>query len=194
MSQTIYLMRHGQTLFNSQHRIQGWSDSPLTEKGVNQAKIASQYFPENQIKLESAYCSTLERTEDTLLQITDLPYKRLKGLKEWNYGVFEAESDYLYPFNNDANFFPLFGGESDLDVQKRMSTTIKDIVTQDHSSNILIVSHGGAIRSFARAWRKYEANSNYLPYENCCVLKFIYENDVFSFQNMYNHDFSSLES
>ena len=30
---TLYLMRHGQTLFNLQHKIQGWCDSPLTENG-----------------------------------------------------------------------------------------------------------------------------------------------------------------
>ncbi len=30
---TLYLMRHGQTLFNAQHKIQGWCDAPLTEIG-----------------------------------------------------------------------------------------------------------------------------------------------------------------
>ncbi|WP_165437759.1 histidine phosphatase family protein, partial [Streptococcus ruminantium] len=34
MAKTIYLMRHGETLFNTQKRVQGWSDSPLTEKGI----------------------------------------------------------------------------------------------------------------------------------------------------------------
>lgn len=41
---TIYLMRHGQTLFNVQKRIQGWSDSPLTEVGIEQAKQAGNYL------------------------------------------------------------------------------------------------------------------------------------------------------
>lgn len=35
---TIYLMRHGQTYFNLWHKIQGWTDSPLTEEGIKQAK------------------------------------------------------------------------------------------------------------------------------------------------------------
>lgn len=30
----LYLMRHGETLFNTQKRVQGWCDSPLTEKGI----------------------------------------------------------------------------------------------------------------------------------------------------------------
>ena len=32
MKKTLYLMRHGQTLFNVEHKIQGWCDSPLTEQ------------------------------------------------------------------------------------------------------------------------------------------------------------------
>ncbi|MFW7395453.1 histidine phosphatase family protein, partial [Vagococcus fluvialis] len=47
---TIYLTRHGQTLFNLQHKIQGFCDSPLTELGINQAKIAKEYFIREGIK------------------------------------------------------------------------------------------------------------------------------------------------
>ena len=33
MKKTLYLMRHGETMFNVQKKIQGWCDSPLTERG-----------------------------------------------------------------------------------------------------------------------------------------------------------------
>jgi probable phosphoglycerate mutase len=62
----LYLMRHGQTLFNQLHKIQGWCDAPLTELGIKQAQIAGHYFKENQIEIQSAYCSTSERASDTL--------------------------------------------------------------------------------------------------------------------------------
>ena len=42
MKKTLYLMRHGQTLFNVEHKIQGWCDSPLTEQGIKQANIPIQ--------------------------------------------------------------------------------------------------------------------------------------------------------
>lgn len=71
MVQTLYLMRHGQTLFNQQGKMQGWCDSPLTELGKQQAKAAAEYF--NDIPLGSAYSSTSERTSDTLELITTLP-------------------------------------------------------------------------------------------------------------------------
>ncbi len=44
MKKTLYLMRHGQTLFNLQHKIQGWCDAPLTPLGIKQAQMAKEYF------------------------------------------------------------------------------------------------------------------------------------------------------
>jgi len=40
MAKTLYLMRHGQTLFNLRHKVQGWCDAPLTDFGIYQAKVA----------------------------------------------------------------------------------------------------------------------------------------------------------
>ena len=37
---TLYLMRHGQTMFNVAHKIQGWCDAPLTDLGRAQAEVA----------------------------------------------------------------------------------------------------------------------------------------------------------
>ena len=88
---TLYLMRHGQTLFNLQHKIQGWCDAPLTEIGIKQAEVAGKWFDDNHIQIDDAYCSTSERASDTLEIVThhNMPYTRLKGLKEMNFGVFD---------------------------------------------------------------------------------------------------------
>ena len=97
MTKTLYLMRHGQTLFNKRHRIQGWCDAPLTDLGVYQAQVAGQYFKNAGITFDAAYSSTSERACDTLEIVTNgsLPYQRVKGLKEWNFGTFEGESEDL---------------------------------------------------------------------------------------------------
>lgn len=92
---TLYLMRHGQTLFNKQHKVQGWCDSPLTELGREQAKIAGAYFRDNHIQFDHAYSSTSERASDTLELVTDMPYVRVKNLKEWNFGAFEGKDKVL---------------------------------------------------------------------------------------------------
>ena len=52
---TIYLVRHGQTLFNVHHKIQGTCDSPLTELGRAQATAVRQYFLKKEIIFDSAF-------------------------------------------------------------------------------------------------------------------------------------------
>ena len=58
-------MRHGETLFNTQKRVQGWCDSPLTENGILQAEQAKQYFAKKGISFDAVYSSTQERATDT---------------------------------------------------------------------------------------------------------------------------------
>ena len=48
----FYLMRHGQTLFNTLNRIQGWCDSPLTEKGRDQARQVRAYFEKHHMAFD----------------------------------------------------------------------------------------------------------------------------------------------
>ena len=56
MKKILYLMRHGQTLFNLQHKIQGWCDAPLTPLGIKQTQMAKEYFVNNQITLDHVLC------------------------------------------------------------------------------------------------------------------------------------------
>ena len=71
MAKTLYLMRHGQTLFNLRHKVQGWCDAPLTDFGIYQAKVAGKYFKDAGIIFDDAYSSTQERACDTLELVTD---------------------------------------------------------------------------------------------------------------------------
>ena len=86
MEKILYLMRHGQTLFNVRRKIQGVCDAPLTELGIEQARRAARHYTEHQIIFDHAYSSTSERACDTLELVTDMEYKRVKGLREWNFG------------------------------------------------------------------------------------------------------------
>ncbi|HAM31511.1 MAG TPA: histidine phosphatase family protein, partial [Erysipelotrichaceae bacterium] len=49
MKKKVYLVRHGQTEFNVQKRCQGWKDSPLTKKGIEQALAICSWFEEQDI-------------------------------------------------------------------------------------------------------------------------------------------------
>lgn len=173
-------MRHGQTLFNVRRKIQGSCDSPLTALGIEQAKLAGEYF--KNITLSHAYCSTSERCSDTLEIATDyrIPYKRLKGLKEMNFGTFEGESEDLNPKTPSGyeTFFVPYGGESTDEVRDRMVKTCTEIMESDHHDVVLAVSHAGACYHFLRAWQdpKEELEKGF---SNCTIFKYEYENKIF---------------
>ena len=61
----IYLMRHGETLFNTMDVNQGQCDSPLTENGIRQAKAAKAWFDAHNVHFDEVYSSTSERACDT---------------------------------------------------------------------------------------------------------------------------------
>ena len=94
----FYLMRHGQTLFNTLNRIQGWCDSPLTEKGQDQARQVRAYFEKHDMTFDQYYCTSTERASDTIeLATGQTDYQRVKGLKEMHFGIFEGQPEYWGP-------------------------------------------------------------------------------------------------
>ncbi len=196
MKKTLYLMRHGQTLFNLRKKIQGSCDSPLTELGKKQAEIAGKYFKENGISFDHAYSSTQERAVDTLEIVTDfkMPYTRLKGIKEWDFGVFEGESEDLNPKHAEGEtykeFFKKFGGESFEEVTERVNRTLTEIMDKENHESVLAVSHGGACYTFFLKWeKKIQLNG----IANCSIFKYEYEEGRFRFIEIINHNFENLK-
>ena len=122
----LYLMRHGQTFFNQEGLVQGACDSPLTELGQDQARQAGAYLQERGIRFGHLYSSTQERASDTLeLVFGRTDYIRLKDIKEWNFGLFEAQPERLQPkFRPGAtsfeDLFVPYGGEGVDQVGERM--------------------------------------------------------------------------
>ncbi|GGE32124.1 phosphoglycerate mutase [Streptococcus himalayensis] len=192
MKKYIYLMRHGETLFNRRRKIQGWCDAPLTDFGKYQASCARDYFKHQGITFKKAYSSTSERACDTLEIVTEgaLSYQRLKGLKEWNFGTFEGESEDLNPPLPYKDFFVTYGGESQDQIVARMVATVGQLVSESEEDTILIVSHGGAIANFARAYQEHWETELPKGLGNCAILKFRYEDDIFYLEEVIRHDFS----
>lgn len=191
MKKTLYLVRHGQTLFNIQKRIQGWCDSPLTELGIQQAKQVGQYFKENNVTFDHAYCSTSERASDTLENITDIPYTRCKGLKEMNYGTLEAHPEYLAENNpvKCETYYLQFHGESSLTTRKRMIETLSEIMKKDDHNCVLAVSHGGAVFNFLKG---INADLSYLNKgsTNGGIFILEYENNTFTLKDVIFNPFA----
>lgn len=99
----LYMMRHGQTLFNVLKRKQGWCDSPLTELGIEQAKRAGEELRERGITFDMRIRALRSvRAIPSSSWCPGMPYERVKGLKEWNFGKFEGITE-------DLNLTPPFG-------------------------------------------------------------------------------------
>lgn len=195
MTKTLYLMRHGQTLFNTEHKIQGWCDSPLTELGRKQAEIASRYFDENHITFDHCYSSTSERACDTLEIVThgQYPYQRLKGLKEWNFGRFEGMDEFLNPPLPYGDFFVKYGGENMEDLQKRMVETLTEVMEKEDHQSVLAVSHGAACANFIRANEAYNQVHYHRGIKNCTIFKLLFEDGHFSCVDIIEPDLSECE-
>ncbi len=183
MKKTLYLMRHGQTLFNVRRKIQGACDSPLTEKGIKQAMNAKKKL--EGIEFDQYYCSTAERASDTLEVIIgeNTPYTRVKGLKEMNFGIYEGESEDLNPRweNGYDDVFPKSGGESTDDVSKRSKAACTEIMERDNHDTVLAIAHAGACFHFLRNWADPKPVHDAGGFSNCSILKFEYEDGKFDF-------------
>ena len=150
----LYLMRHGQTFFNQEGLVQGACDSPLTELGQDQARQAGAYLKDQGIRFGQLYSSTQERASDTLELVSGrTDYTRLKGIKEWNFGLFEAQPERLQPkFRPGAtsfeDLFVPYGGEDVDQVGERVLITLTEVMEQAGEEPVLAVSHGGAMWAF----------------------------------------------
>ena len=98
---TFYIVRHGQSELNTQHRLQGHIDSPLTEKGVKDAALVAKKL--KKMQFDKIYSSDLGRAFRTAYLIAkDLGFsdeiETNSGLREINYGDF-AFQKFPYVFS-----------------------------------------------------------------------------------------------
>lgn len=93
---TIYLTRHGKTMFNTVHRAQGWADTPLTPAGVDVAlKLGRGLQP---VTFTAVWSSDSGRARETAQRVmqgwkSPLPIKENQGLREVGFGLFEGDLD-----------------------------------------------------------------------------------------------------
>ncbi|RSI08647.1 hypothetical protein D8888_06470 [Streptococcus sanguinis] len=87
-----------------------------------------------------------------------------------------------------------YGGESQEQVRERMATTVLKLMQETDGQSVLMVSHGGAMANFARAWRKNWRLDDLGHMTNCGILKFTFEQDQFYLEEVIGHDFSDWEA
>lgn len=182
----IYLMRHGETLFNTMDVNQGQCDSPLTENGIRQAKAAKAWFDAHNVHFDAVYSSTSERACDTAEIVSGgMPYTRRKDLKEIFLGIKEASPIRENPTYPYGDYFVKYGGE-DLDAfTERVYGAVKGIAEHAAGECILIVSHGMAIRRFLTKFpEKAGEITGFIG--NCGILEMTYADGKLTVEKIIN--------
>ena len=190
MGKKLYIIRHGQTLFNLLDKVQGASDSPLTELGIKQAEAAKDYIKSQGITYGHAYSSTQERAVDTLNIIKDpeIPSEQLKEIREMDFGLFEGEAAHLQPKGPESfeYFYKDFGGETAEEVRERMYNKLFEIMSKSDHNNVLAVSHNGAIYFFLQKIWKNEHKEIPLRLANGGILILNFDGEEFTVEDTIN--------
>ena len=152
----IYLARHGETDWNVDHRLQGWTDRPLDAKGKQQAADLAAAL--KGVHLDAIYSSTLSRSHDTAETVAAsmkpaLPVKMLEGLRERNYGRFQGGSDQDPEYMRRMNAWDdaMEGGETMNQLMARAKASIDQIRREHPSGNVLVVGHRITNQTILRA-------------------------------------------
>ncbi|MBA2896914.1 histidine phosphatase family protein [Nonomuraea soli] len=150
MSKRIVCLRHGQTLWNVEHRFQGHTDIPLDETGIAQAARAGSLLAS--LRPTLVVSSDLRRANDTALavaRLVDLDVHVDKDLRERGGGLWEGltreEIASRWPQEYIAWEAP--EGEDVADVAARVSAAMRRWAAKlDDDGLLVIASHGAALR------------------------------------------------
>ena len=153
----LCLIRHGETAWNAERRLQGHTDTPLNPKGVLQARQMAQALKDINLGFDVLYTSDLKRAADTANAVVELFGVEAQvdsALRERNFGALQGlsitEAPLLRPDIWQAHIardldHDLEGGESIQQFSLRVRNALDGIQKRHAGKTILVVSHGGTL-------------------------------------------------
>lgn len=157
---TLVLIRHGETEWNKAGRYQGHDDSPLTTRGLAQARAATEALSDE--SFHAIYSSDLGRAQQTAAVIAE----KIAGevhvdprLREQHYGLLQGlnkpdarktDPDFFISLNKGNPQYVPKGGESRQQRHERVIQALEKIADKHSGEHILIVTHGGVVDSLLR--------------------------------------------
>ncbi len=153
---TFYLVRHGQTVWNTLGKTQGHGDSPLTNLGVSQAENLGEALKD--FPIDIVYSSDLGRAVQTAEIISEKLGKKSVPtplLREMGFGIWEGmqlkkiEETYPEKFNlwrHSPDKLEIEGGETLNHILDRQKQLIEELNNKYENKHILLVSHSVTVR------------------------------------------------
>jgi broad specificity phosphatase PhoE len=150
----LVLARHGQTSYNAERRFQGWRDIPLDDMGRVQAQALAQALRGRSFaRLLASDLVRARETAEAISQAVNVPVEVDRRLRECGFGEWQglalAEVRERWPEEYREwveKGTPAPGGESYQEVRTRVGGLIDELLSAHPSSDLLIVSHSGAIK------------------------------------------------
>lgn len=146
----IYITRHSRTVWNDEKRLQGRKNSPLTEHGKKNAEALRDHV--KNLQIDAIYSSPIARAYETAQLV--FPKRKIitdDRLMEMDFGVCEGmyldeipddlKKAYQMLWSHPELSSGLPGGESYDDIEKRVSSFLKDLRNKDYEA-VFIVTHG----------------------------------------------------
>jgi len=158
---TVLAIRHGETAWNAETRIQGHIDIPLNERGLTQARLLAEALASEQIA--AVYSSDLQRAQQTAAAIASarkLPLNLDQRLRERAFGTFEGltwaeiETNHAEDSARWRRREPDFaapGGESLQAFYDRSVAAVERIAQAHPGQTIAVIAHGGVMDCLYRA-------------------------------------------
>ena len=166
---TLLLVRHGETDWNAEGRLQGHTDRPLNDYGRRQAQALADRLAGEDI--DAVYASDLSRARETaeiLAAKHGLTVVVDPDLREKNWGNWEG-------LTSDERLHVEFEGETSEAHRDRILTAMERIVERHPEGRIVVVTHGGSLRRIQAAVSGFA-----LPViENCAVWGLAHEDGRF---------------
>lgn len=154
----FWIIRHGETDWNTTRRLQGWTDIELNSRGIRQAEVLSHYLANGFFSHppDHIYSSDLQRAYFTAQTVADrfnLKVAQIHGLRERHYGILEGKH---WTDLKDRDLQRQCGSAIELSETEhkaeslgvfyaRIRETLLTIAQQHQGQTVLLFSHGGAI-------------------------------------------------
>ncbi len=188
----ILIIRHGESVANSEKFFAGQSNIQLTETGKKQARFAANSLKD--LHIDRVFSSTLDRAYNTALPFAEdrgLEVKRIHEFVErdcgdWTGRSFE-EIERIYPeerrlWREDyINLTMTAARESSRDMIKRIGGAVDTLARENEGKTVLVASHGGVIKALPYYYAENKTNElfNTTPVPtNCSITEIVFENGV----------------
>jgi len=167
MATRFILVRHAETIWNSEERMQGWLDPPLSERGLQQAALVAERLKEEHI--DAIYASPQERartTADCIARHHSLPVQLDERLREQFLGALQgltsAEVAARFPervaqFRSTARWVQVADEETMDHLSERVCGCCQEMIARHAEQTVVVVSHGGALNRLLITWLGIDA-------------------------------------